>query len=128
MNRRLIGFMILFTFITFILMGCSGNYSPNRLHRTVKPHPNQEGTYLVYYRRHNMIEEFGPGLVKVRDMVRQAKNIEDKLAVWDQALAFAVPKYLEAKDLIPIECVKGVFVVSSSSDEAGGGTTAFRCK
>lgn len=125
MSGRLIGIGLL----VFVQMGCeSGYYSPDQLHRSVQPHPNHEGIYLVYYRRHQMIEEYGSGVAKVREAVSQAKDIGSKLAVWDDALAVAVSRYLETKGLVPAECVNGIVIVSSRGDEAGGGTTAFRCK
>jgi len=75
-----------------------------------------------------MINEYGPGLVKVRETVRQANDSKDKLAVWDQAMAAAVSKYLKERGLIPSECIHGVKVVNSNKDEAGGGVSAFRCR
>jgi hypothetical protein len=111
-----------------VLTGCGGNDFSNPNQGTVKPHSSREGVYLVYYRYHQMIDEFGPGVEAVRQNVREAGSIEDKLAVWDDALEIAVPKYLEANRLVPPECVNGVHVISSLGDEDGGGTTAFRCK
>lgn len=125
MSGRLVGIMIL----AFAQLGCGGNYSPRQLHRTVQPHPNREGIYLVYYLRHQMIDEYGPGVAAVREAVRQANDIDEKLAIWERALADAVPRYLNKNGLIPAECANGIEVVDSSGQERGaGGTTAFRCK
>jgi hypothetical protein len=107
---------------------CARNYSAEELHRTVQPHPNREGVYLVYYRYMEMIEEYGPGVERVRELASQAQSANSKQAVWDEALAIAVPRYLESRNLVPEACTNGILVISSHGDEAGGGTTAFRCK
>ena len=112
------------------LIGCDERfdiYSPGQIHRTVQAHPSRDGVYIVYYRWDKVIKEYGPGLETVREAVISADE-EDKLAIWENTMASAVPKYLRDKDLIPADCVHGVVVVSSNKDEGGGGATAFRCK
>lgn len=115
-------------FIALVLTGCGGNHSIHSHQRAVKPHPNHEGVYLVYYRRHKIIDDFGPWVEAARKNVREAGSIEDKLAVWDCALAIAVPEFMKVNYLVPPECVYGVSIISSLGYEDGGGTTAFRCK
>ncbi len=124
MNRWLVKSL----FFALLPAACAGTYSAEELPRTVQPHPNREGTYLVYYRYMEMINEYGPGVEKVRELVRQAHDADSKQAVWDSALATAVPRYLESRNLMPRACVNGILVISSHGDEAGGGTTAFACK
>lgn len=124
MNWRVIGIML----ITFSHTGCGTNYTPGQLQRTVQPHPNREGIYLVYYKYKEMIEEYGPGWKMTLAAVQRATNNEEIQNIWTQALTYAVPKYLNDKGLIPSACNDGVVVVSSNMDEAGGGTTAFRCR
>jgi hypothetical protein len=103
-------------------------YSPGQIHLAVQAHPNRPGVYLIYYKPKQMIDEFGPGWGKTLAAVRQAKSNEEINAIWEDALAVAVPKYMAEKDLIPGECVNGIAVISSSFDEGGGGTTSFRCR
>lgn len=117
------------SFLASSLFACGGNYdvySPSDIHRTVQPHPNYEGLYLVHYRHHQVINEYGPGVDKIREKVRV--NPDNWRALWDEAIAKAVSRYMTEKGLVPAECQSGIVVVSSDSDEAGGGTTAFRCK
>ncbi|MET0116002.1 MAG: hypothetical protein ABW090_01165 [Sedimenticola sp.] len=114
-------------FLMFVQVGCgSGYYPPDQLHRSVKPHSSREGVYLVYYRRHQVIDEYGPGVERVREAIRN--NPDNWRALWDKAAAEAVTRYMEDKGLIPSECQNGIVVINSYGDEAGGGTTAFRCK
>lgn len=123
--------LIRLALIATVLMGCGDErfdiYSPSQIHHTIKPHPNRDGLYVVQYRWDKVIDEFGPGIASVRQAVRQADD-KDKLVIWDNTMAAAVPKYLEANGLIPAKCVRGVIVISSNQDEAGNGMTAFRCK
>lgn len=121
--------LIWLSFLASSLFACGGSsdvYSPNHIYRTVQPHPNHAGLYLVHYRHHQVINDYGPGVDKVREEVRSNPN--DWRAVWDEATAIAVSRYMTDKGLIPEECQSGIVIVSSDSDEAGGGTTAFRCK
>lgn len=100
--------------------------APDGIPRNVQKHPNREGLYLVYYRWRQVIDEFGPGYSAVQSRVRDASD-GNKLEIWDQTMRLAVPKYMEAKGLVPKECAHGVEIVSSGPDEAGGGVSAFRC-
>ena len=125
MDRRLFGILLL----SISLSACGSGfdvYSPSEIHRTVQKHPNHEGLYLVHYRQHQVINKYGPGVDNVREGIR--KNPDNWRALWDRAAAEAVTRYMTEKGLIPKECVNGIVIVSSDSDEAGGGTTAFRCK
>ncbi len=123
---RLIAFFIL----VFSMSACGGGfdiYSPNNIYRTIQPHPNREGLYLVHYRYKEMIEVYGPGWEKTLAAVRQAKNNKEIYNIWNQTLTLAVPKYLEEKKLIPDECIHGIVAISSNMNESGGGTTVLRC-
>lgn len=127
MKRQVIGFALIA--LTFPLVGCGGSfdiYSPTQIHRTVQS--RGQGLYVVSYKEFDVINDFGFGVEKVREAVRKAENTKDKLAVWDQAAFVAVPRYLEAKGLIPSECTQGVVVIRSGSLEGGGGWAEFRCK
>lgn len=115
-------------FIALAPVACAGGHSSENLQRTVRPHSSQVGVYLVYYRYMEMINEYGPGLENVRKSVRLQPDVERQLAVWDDVLEVAVPKYLEAKNLIPNACGYGVEIMRSQGDEGGGGTSTFRCK
>lgn len=87
------------------LVGCGGSfdiYSPSQIHRTV--HPRGNGLYVVSYKWSYMVEHFG----------------KDR--------ATAVPKYLEAKGIIPVECSQGVTVIRGGEVEGGSGWAEFRCK
>lgn len=127
MGRWLVCLVIL----TSSLIACDGSLdisSANQIYRTVTPHPNREGLYLVYYRYKKIIEEYGPGWVPTLAAVRKANSNDEIKDIWEQALNTAAPKYMKEKGLIPAECVNGVTIVSSNTDEAGGGVTVFRCK
>ncbi len=114
--------------LAFGVVACSSfdTYSPNQTHRAIKPHPNHKGVYLIYYRRHQLIDEYGPGVENVRRDIQ--KNPDNWRVIWDKAAAEAVTHYMTEKELVPPECVNGIVVISSLGDEAGGGTSAFRCK
>lgn len=114
----------IFIFVIF-LAGCFGPfdvYSPSQIHKTVQLYGENE--YIVYYKRHYVIEQFGP------DMSEVLRNVEDKdkHALWDQAIAVAVPKYLKAKNIVPVACNYGVVIIKSGETEGGGGYAVFRCK
>lgn len=126
MKRRAVLGLVL---LVIGLPACSdpfGIYSPERIHRIVQS--RGPGLYVVSYKEFDVINEFGPGVENVRAEVRKAESTKDKLAVWDQAAFIAVPRYLEAKGLVPSECTQGVIVTRSGSTEGGGGWAEFRCK
>lgn len=80
----------------------SGKYSPEMTHRSVQS--LSKGLYVVDYKWPYVVETFGK----------------------DQTIA--VPTYLEAKGLIPAECVRGVTVVRGGRTEGGWAWAEFRCK
>lgn len=123
MNRR----QIIVMFAALVVAACYDPYAPERIERTVQQHPNRPGLYLVYYDWSSMVDNYGPGLEKTRQAVRKAMAKEAK-AIWDEAMATAVPKYLQDHNIVPAQCTHGVVVVSSQRVEGGDGTTAFRCK
>jgi len=82
----------------------------------------------VSYKEFDVLDEYGSGVERIRESVQDAKGTKDKLAVWDKAVSVAVPKYLEAKGLVPDECVQGVVITRSGATEGGGGWAEFRCK
>ena len=89
----------------FPLTGCGGsfdNYSPSQIHRTVQSLGN--GLYVVDYRWREVAQNFG----------------KDR--------AVAIPKYLEAKGIVPAECSSGITVIRGGEVENGGGWAEFRCK
>lgn len=124
MSRRLISLI----FLVFGLSACRSFdiYLPNQIHRTV--HLLTPGVYVVFYKEFDVINEYGPGVEKVREAVRKSESTKDKLVVWEQVAFGAVPKYLDAKGLIPAECAQGVEIIRSGSTEGGGGWAEFRCK
>lgn len=111
------------------LPACSdpfGIYSPERIHRTVQS--RGPGLYVVSYEYFDVIDQYGPGVERVREDVRNAESTKGKLAAWTKAEFIAVPKYLEAKGLVPTECKQGVIVVRGGSSVEGDGWAEFRCK
>lgn len=126
MKRRM---MLGLAILVIGLPACSdpfGVYSPERIRRTVQS--RGQGLYVVSYKEFDVINAFGPGVENVRADVRKAGGTKEKLAVWDQAVSVAAPRYLEAKGLVPSECTQGVVVTRSGSTEGGGGWAEFRCK
>lgn len=111
--------------LVILLTACGANHTAKS---AVIPHPNRDGVYVVYYAYYQMIDDYGPGVEHVRNTISQIEDTKEKLAVWDRALAIAVPKYMEVNNLIPPECVHGVTIIGSSGDRSGGGASAFRCK
>jgi hypothetical protein len=85
------------------------------------------GIYVVSYREFDVIDKYGPGVENVREATRRAKDPGDKVSAWDQATFAAVPRYLEAKGLVPTECKQGIAVIRCGSTEGGGGWAEFRC-
>ena len=121
---RLMGTMLL----SLAQLGCGGVYlSTVELRDTVKPHPNHAGVYLVYYRAHKLLDEFGLGVVAVRKAVMEVDDAS-KTAVWNRAYSDAAERYLLAHGLVPSDCVEGIVILGSSRSEGGGGVTSFRCK
>lgn len=107
------------------LVGCGGRfdiYSPGEIHRTVRSLGS--GSYVVYYEWPYVIDSYGP------DMKFLLKGVDnkDKPAIWKAATAQAVPKYLEAKGLVPGECARGVSITRSGEGEGGKGWAEFVCK
>lgn len=103
MNRRVIGLALIA--LTFPLVGCGGSfdiYSPGQIHRTVRTLGT--GLYEVSYRWREVAEQYG----------------KDRKT--------AVPEYLKAKGLVPLECARGVAVIRGGEVEGGGGWAEFRCK
>ena len=80
------------------------------------------------YKEFYVINEYGPGVENVREAVRKLESTQDKRAVWDEAALVSVPRYLEAKRIVPAECTQGIVVIRSGSTEDGGGWAEFRCK
>ena len=114
-------------FLVLSLTACGGNfdiYSPSQIHKTVQV--LRPGVYVVGYKHHDVINEYGPGVENVRKAIRN--DSDNWRAFWDGAVAVAVPRYLEAKGLVPAECTQGVVVIRSGSGEGGGGWAEFRCK
>lgn len=123
--------MALYFVLIQSLTSCGNSFDINdqsRIQRTVQPHPNHDGVYLVYYRYEEMIDRYGPGWNNTLRIVRSAKSNTEIYNIWDHALTLAVPRYLEERGLIPSKCTTGIIVIRNSMNEGGGGTTAFRCK
>jgi hypothetical protein len=114
--------------LAVLVSACYDIYSPSQIHRTVQMDPTVSGHYVVDYKWYYVIEEFGPGVEKVRDVVRQSTSPTEIATAWNQALAVAVPKYLTAKHITPATCVNGVVIIESRFVEGGGGWSRFRCK
>ena len=113
------------------LAGCVfvlDDHSPERLRGGVRPDLTQAGNYVVSYNWHSLLDKYGPGVEEVRSVVRKAGNLEEKNAIWDREYKAAVPKYLEAKKMIPPECTQGIEVTRVGTTEGGGGWAEFRCK
>jgi hypothetical protein len=119
---------LLLAYLSICSSGCYDIYSPSEIQRTVQETPGNRGLYIVDYKRHAVIDEFGPGVAAVREAVRQSATAEAKRDAWNQALAVAVPRYLAAKNIVPPICVDGVVVIDSGPVEGGGGWSRFRCK
>lgn len=87
------------------LQACSaptGVYSPERMRRSVQSLGG--GLYVVDYKWSYVEGTFG----------------KDRPT--------AVPAYLKAKDLVPVECAQGVVVVRGGRTEGGWAWAEFRCK
>jgi hypothetical protein len=96
---------LLLALVTILPAGCGGAfdiYSPDQIHRTVRP--RAPGLYVVYYEWPFVRENYG----------------KDR--------AMAVPAYLKAKGLIPPECTQGVAVIRGNDGEGGKAWAEFRCK
>ncbi|MEJ1405485.1 MAG: hypothetical protein RPU62_00680 [Candidatus Sedimenticola sp. (ex Thyasira tokunagai)] len=123
----MLGRLIVLVFLALSLSACGGSfdiYAPSQIHKTVKL--LRPGIYDVGYKHFEVINEYGLGVENVRKSIRQ--NPENWRTLWNEAAAVAVPKYLEAKGLVPAECEQGVEVIRSGSGEGGGGWAEFRCK
>jgi hypothetical protein len=114
--------------VVMTLSGCGfffNPYSPERIARTVVA--RGPGYWVVSFPYHDVIDRHGPGLSTVRANVQRAKDYEEVKALWRNAEAEAVPRYLLANNLIPEDCKYGVQVVRSGSVEGGGGWAEFEC-
>lgn len=115
--------------ISVTLSGCasvSDPYSPEQLARSVVG--RGPGYWAVSFPYHAVIDQHGPSLLTVRTNVRNAKDYEEVEAIWQRAVAEAVPRYLQANKLIPQQCKHGVQVVRSGSAQGGTGWAEFECK
>jgi len=108
----------------FTISACT---SLHEINGSVQPHPNHDDLYLVYFRYSPFIEKYTDGWDALRADVAKQKNINDKLAVWQNAISVAMPIYLSNNNMIPNECANGIKVISSNSDEGGGGVAAIKC-
>ena len=115
-----------FCFITFAtaLFGCGGFdiYSPEQIHRTVRS--QGMGRYVVTYKWRYVIDNYGPDMA----MLLKGVDDKDKKDVWKRATVVAVPKYLEAKGIVPSECTQGVTIIRSGEVEGGGSWAEFLCQ
>lgn len=117
-------FLIWLIFNIIILSACAFNPGING---SVKPHPNHDGLYLVYFRYSEFIEEHTAGWDTLRSTVANAEGISNKLAVWQNAINKAMPVYLSKNNMTPKECIQGINMISSNQDENGGGVAVFKC-
>jgi len=107
------------------LVGCGGRfdiYSPGEIHRTVRSLGS--GKYLVDYKWRYVIANYGPDM----ELLLKGVDKKDMPAIWKAATGQAVPKYLEAKGIVPKECARGVSITRSGETEGGGGWAEFVCK
>ncbi len=113
-----------------ICVGCSGALKVS----DVRPHPNHDGIYLVYYwPADKLLDEYGTGSADMYQAIKDAKGSKGYDAskvkvIWNEVYEEAVRNYLESTNRIPTACGNGIILVSSSPNEGGGGSTAFRCK
>jgi len=127
MKRWLVGLAVSTT--VFPLTGCGGsfdNYSPSQIHRTVQSRGGE--IYIVFYQYFDVLDQYGPGVERVRGDVQKELTTNAKQEVWTKAEHIAVPKYLEAKGLTPVECRNGIIVIRGGSSVEGDGWAEFRCK
>ena len=113
------------TLAVLFMTGCAAefdSYSSSQIHRTVRE--QSPGHYVVHYEWRYVIEHYGP------DMESQLNGAKEEQlpGIWKQAFALAVPRYLEAKHLIPAECGRGVEVLRNGETEGGRGWAEFQCK
>ncbi|MES9897846.1 MAG: hypothetical protein ABW148_02350 [Sedimenticola sp.] len=113
------------TLLMLDLYGCGGRfdiYSPGEIQRTVKS--VEPGIYLVSYKWPYVVDNYGPNM----ELLLEGAEDNEKPRIWNQAMASAVPKYLEAKGIIPAECGdNGVSVIRNGETEGDGGWAEFRC-
>lgn len=119
-------------FIGMLLAGCNVLYDPfsgDNIHKTVQPHPNRKGIYIVHFNVKKVVNEFGPGMNKLHQEIEKSESSEEEYAYWRAIVESSLIKYLQIKQLVPVECSRGVVIVSSGKDEiGGGGAAAFRCR
>jgi hypothetical protein len=90
-------------------------------------HPNRPGVYVISYRRLELLEQYGQGMEQTTNAVERADS-HNKGRIWNEAVAAALERYMQANGLVPSECTRGIEVIESGQNEGGGGSAAFRCK
>ncbi len=98
----------------------------HELRGTVRPE-STEYFIVSYHPWDRLIDEYGPGTENVRAKIK-ANNYANAEQIWDEAFEEAIPRFLEAKNMMPPQCKSGVTVVHSGEAEGGNGWARFHCK
>jgi hypothetical protein len=111
---------------SYVVLAAMNSSCAYELRGSVKP--ESPDSFIVYYHPWDrLIDEYGPGTENVRAKLK-ADGYANAKQVWADAIEEAIPQFLEAKNMTPLQCKSGVVVVRSGEAEGGNGWARFRCR